>query len=88
LLPRSVAPGVERLRADLAADIRASVLASGDPDVLQRWTASAEGADDWRAWRAIMVATPVGSAPHLRAAARLAAIEAELGPVRRVPATR
>ena len=44
LLPRSVAPGVERLRADLASDIRASVLASGDPDVLQRWTASSEGA--------------------------------------------
>ena len=83
LLPRSVAPGVERLRADLAADIRAGVLASGDPDVLQRWTASAEGADDANAWRAILAVTPTGSAPRLRAAARLAAIAAELGPARR-----
>jgi hypothetical protein len=83
VLPRSVAPGIERLRTDLASDLRAAVLASRDPDVLQRWTASSAGADDWGAWRAIMATTPAGSGPYLRAAARLVTIERELGLVRR-----
>lgn len=86
VLPRSVAPGVERVRSDLASDVRAAVLAGDDLDVLQRWAASPEGADDWAAWRAIVQRTPAGSAQHLRASARLAAIERELGPARRRPA--
>ncbi|MCG2802966.1 MAG: transcriptional regulator [Cellulomonas sp.] len=83
VLPRSVAPGVERVRTDLACDVRAAVLSSGDLDVLARWTACSDGADDWAAWRAIARAAAPGSAPQLRAEARLAAIERELAPMRR-----
>ncbi|MCG2801908.1 MAG: transcriptional regulator [Cellulomonas sp.] len=86
VLPRSVAPGVERVRTDLAGDVRAAVLSSGDLEVLARWTACSDGADDWAAWRAIVQAAAPGSAAQLRAAARLAAIERELAPMRRRPA--
>ncbi|MEK8227205.1 transcriptional regulator [Oerskovia sp. M15] len=50
VLPRSVAPGVERLRDELSAELRGAVLASTDPGAVGRWLASDEGADDHTAW--------------------------------------
>lgn len=79
VLPRSEAPGVDRVRADLCTDVRAAVLASRDAELLCRWVASDEGADDWAAWRALAACTPSGSAAHLRAVARLHAVEQRLG---------
>lgn len=79
VLPRSEAPGVDRVRSDLCTDVRAAVLASRDAELLCRWVASDEGADDWAAWRALAACTPSGSAAHLRAVARLHAVEQRLG---------
>jgi hypothetical protein len=75
VLPRSVAPAVERIRSELATDLWSAVLASRDADVLRRWTSSPEGADDWQAWRVLAQVTATGSAEHLRAVARLADLE-------------
>jgi hypothetical protein len=71
LLPRSAAPGVERLRAELAAELRAAVLACGEPDVLQAWVATADGADDHAAWTRLGRLAPSGSPLALRARAHL-----------------
>ena len=79
VLPRSVAPGVEKLRTRLADELRAAVLASRDPQLLARWAASDEGADDWAAWAALASSSVPGSAHHLRAHAQLARLEREIG---------
>ena len=79
VLPRSEAPGVDRVRADLSTDVRAAVLASRDPDLVCRWVTSDEGADDWSAWRTLAACTPPASAAHLRAVARLHSVEQRLG---------
>jgi hypothetical protein len=42
LLPRSRAPGIVARRAALHDRVRARVLASGEPDALRRWLASAQ----------------------------------------------
>lgn len=87
-LPRSAAPGVEQIRTELGAQLRAAVLTSKDADLLRRWTASPEGFGDRRAWRALVAALPVGTAVRLRAATRLAALERDLDPRRRAVAAR
>ena len=79
VLPRSEAPGIDRIREDLSTDVRAAVLAARDPELLFRWVAADEGADDWGAWRALAACTPPASAAHLRAVARLHAVEHRLG---------
>ncbi|RHA38418.1 helix-turn-helix domain-containing protein [Cellulomonas rhizosphaerae] len=79
VLPRSVAPGVEKLRTRLADELRAAVLASRDPQLLARWAASDEGADDWAAWAALASSSVPGSAHHLRAHAQLVRLEREIG---------
>jgi len=78
LLPRSVAPGVERLRAELSAEVRAAVLASGDADVLDAWVRGADGAEDLAAWTRLLVVAPAGSPQALRARARVTLLDAEL----------
>jgi hypothetical protein len=79
VLPRSAAPGVERVRLRVSGELRAAVLASRDPDLLVRWVASDEGADDWGAWTGLATVSPAGSARHLHAHAQLARLERELG---------
>ena len=71
VLARSVAPGVERIRDELAADVRAAVLASPLPGVVSRWLASDAGADDWQAWERLAWLAPKGSPVHVRAVGRL-----------------
>lgn len=78
VLPRSSAPGVERVRDDLAARVRGEVLAGDDPEVLVRWAATDEGADDWEVWQALVTCTAPGSARHLWAASRLVGLEQRL----------
>ncbi|MFE5341096.1 GAF domain-containing protein [Isoptericola sp. NPDC056578] len=79
LLPRSVAPGVEQLRAELAAEVRAAVLAAGDPDALDAWVRGADGADDHAAWTRLLDVAPAGSPQAVRARARAGLLDAELG---------
>jgi hypothetical protein len=52
LLPRSVAPGVVRLRESVGGDLRRAVLGSGRADLMSAWTRSASGADDYEMWQA------------------------------------
>lgn len=71
LLVRSTAPGVERLREELQAELRAAVLASVEPGPIRRWVASDQGVDDWQAWRRLASLEPTGSPARTRADARL-----------------
>lgn len=77
-LPRSVAPGVEMLRAELAAEVRAAVLAAPDPGPLERWVSSDEGADDVEAWTRLAHLAPARSPLAVRARARVALLDAVL----------
>ncbi|TQM64686.1 helix-turn-helix domain-containing protein [Humibacillus xanthopallidus] len=52
LLPRSVAPGVVRLRSDVEGDLRLALLRGGRPDLMSAWTRSSWGADDYEMWQA------------------------------------
>ena len=79
VLARSVAPGVERIRDELAADVRAAVLASPLPGVVSRWLASDAGADDWQAWERLAWLAPKGSPVHVRAVGRLDLLGHRLG---------
>ncbi|HWV79157.1 MAG TPA: GAF domain-containing protein, partial [Isoptericola sp.] len=78
LLPRSVAPGVEQLRAELSAEVRAAVLAAGDPDALDDWVRGADGADDLAAWTRLLAVAPAGSPQAVRARARVTLLDAAL----------
>lgn len=79
LLPRSVAPGVEQLRAELSAEVRAAVLSSADPDALDAWVRGPDGADDHAAWTRLLGVAPAGSPQAVRARARVALLDADLG---------
>ncbi|UZN03552.1 GAF domain-containing protein [Cellulomonas sp. S1-8] len=78
VLPRSSAPGVARLRETVLGEVRAATLASGDPSLVARWTASDDGAEDWQAWQTLARVAPIGSAAHLRAHTRLAQLDRTL----------
>ena len=52
LLPRSVAPGVVRLRESIEGDVRTAILRSDRADLMSAWTRSASGADDYEMWQA------------------------------------
>lgn len=56
LLPRSTAPGVVRLREDIANVLRGAIERSGEADLMSTWTRSAWGADDYGMWQAMAVA--------------------------------
>lgn len=79
VLARSVAPGIERIRDELAADVRGAVLASPLPDVVSRWLASDAGAEDWQAWERLAWLAPKGSPVHVRAVGRLDLLGRRLG---------
>ncbi|WP_405904313.1 GAF domain-containing protein [Streptomyces sp. NBC_00656] len=75
LLPRSQAPAVVRLRHRLAGQLRAALIARGDPGLLADWVHSPWGAEDLPVWRALATAAP----PERRAAllARARVLDAE-----------
>jgi len=50
LLPRSVAPGVVRLRDNLSNGLRQALLRSGEADLMSTWTRSSWGTDDYEMW--------------------------------------
>ncbi|AEG43641.1 helix-turn-helix domain-containing protein [Isoptericola variabilis] len=78
LLPRSVAPGVERLRAELSAEVRCAVLASHDVDVLDAWTRHPDAADDLEAWTALLRRAEPGSPRAARARAHVTVLDTAL----------
>ncbi|RYE79175.1 MAG: transcriptional regulator [Myxococcales bacterium] len=50
LLPRSTAPGIERLREGVTQGVRRAVLGSRSPDLMSTWTRSSWGSDDYDMW--------------------------------------
>ncbi|GGQ64962.1 sigma-54-dependent transcriptional regulator family protein [Couchioplanes azureus] len=79
LLPSSDAPGVVRLRHLLDSRLRTAVLAAGDHRLIQRWVATAWGADDLEMWEAYAAALPHGSPARLLADHQTARLAAEYG---------
>ncbi|GGZ16385.1 GAF domain-containing protein [Streptomyces nitrosporeus] len=75
LLPRSQAPAAVRLRHRIAGQLRAALIARGDPGLLADWAYSPWGAEDLPVWRALAAAAP----PERRAAllARVRGLDAE-----------
>jgi hypothetical protein len=82
VLARSQAPEVVALRADLAAQLRAAVLASRDATALVRFADSQLGAGDTEVVRATLAALPADSPRRREFAVRLARLDADLGAVR------
>ncbi|MFF9572423.1 GAF domain-containing protein [Streptomyces sp. NPDC014685] len=70
LLPASRAPSVVRLRHQLEEQLRAALIARGDPGLLADWVYSPWGEDDLPAWRALAAATPAARRPALLARVR------------------
>lgn len=50
LLPRSTAPGIQRLRDGVTQGVRRAVLTSRSPDLMSTWTRSSWGEDDYDMW--------------------------------------
>ncbi|MFF3394813.1 GAF domain-containing protein [Streptomyces sp. NPDC002669] len=70
LLPASRAPSVVRLRHQLQEQLRAALIARGDPGLLADWVYSPWGEDDLPAWRALAAAAPASRRPALLARVR------------------
>ena len=74
LLPSSEAPAIVEARTVLEQQLRAAVLASGDPTLLRRWVDAPWGADDAYAWDVLVQHLPAGSPQRAAAAARACAL--------------
>ncbi|MCB5168388.1 GAF domain-containing protein [Streptomyces bambusae] len=58
LLPSSAAPEIVRLRERLADQLRAALIARGDPGLLADWAYAPWGEDDLAVWQALAAALP------------------------------
>lgn len=72
LLPGSQAPAVVRIRRRLTDEMRAALIARGDPDLLADWAHAPWGEEDLDVWRALATVRP---APPVQA--RLRELDAE-----------
>ena len=79
VLPRSVAPGVVRLRDRLHHGLRQAVLASGEADLMSTWTRASWGTDDYEVWAAQRDALSPSSPVRALVDGQLARLDAELG---------
>jgi GAF domain-containing protein len=77
LLPVSQAPAVARLRRRLEDQLRAALIARGDPGLLADWAYSPWGEEDLPVWRALAAALPVQQRPS--ALARVHELDAGQG---------
>ncbi|MFF2084918.1 GAF domain-containing protein [Nocardia sp. NPDC058176] len=79
VLPRSSAPGICDIRDELRVRLRTAVLASGDPGVLRRWTAGADGRDDAAAWAAYRATVDRDSPLYAQIEAKIRVLDRRLG---------
>ncbi|GAA3912211.1 GAF domain-containing protein [Actinoplanes auranticolor] len=79
LLPSSDAPGVARLRRLVDSRLRAAVLSSGDPRLVQTWLGEPWGTDDLGMWEAYAAALPPRSPALPLAVERIAQLALEYG---------
>ncbi|AQU70293.1 GAF domain-containing protein [Streptomyces niveus] len=70
LLPASLSPAVVRLRRRLADQLRAALIARGDPGLLADWAYSPWGEDDLAVWRTLADALPARQRPAVLARVR------------------
>ncbi len=61
VLPRSWAPGVVRIRDEMHHELRAALIAGGDPDALLSFADTEHGRDDLAVWQAALAALPAES---------------------------
>ena len=79
LLPRSVSPGIARLRTELATTMRGAVLSTGDVALMRKWLDSPEGRDDRDGWRLLQDSAKTRMVARALAGGHLAGIDFELG---------
>ena len=79
LLPRSIAPGVVRLREGLEQSLRRALMRSGEADLMSTWTRSSWGADDHEMWLAQRAAVSAGSPMLALIDGQVARLDRELG---------
>ncbi|WP_067566174.1 transcriptional regulator [Nocardia acidivorans] len=79
ILPRSLAPGIAELRAELHGRLRAALLAAGDRRLLARWTSSVDGRDDIAAWSAYLGSLDRNSSMYAQVEAQLSLLDRKLG---------
>ncbi|MCX4821103.1 GAF domain-containing protein [Streptomyces sp. NBC_01142] len=77
LLPASQSPAVVRLRRRLEEQLRAALIARGDPGLLADWAYTPWGEDDLVVWRALASVLPAHQRPS--ALARVHELDAWLG---------
>ena len=78
VLPRSTAPGVVRMRMELEASLRQTVLRSGAADLMSAWTRSSWGRDDYEMWLGQRAVVPQASPMRALVDGQLARLDAEL----------
>lgn len=79
ILPRSLAPGIDELRAELRGRLRAALLTAGDRRLLARWTGSVDGRDDIAAWAAYLSSLDRRSSMYAQVEAQLRLLDRKLG---------
>jgi transcriptional regulator of acetoin/glycerol metabolism len=77
LLPQSDSPGVAQRREQLERQLRASVLASDEVDLIAAWTRSRWGADDLAMWRRQADLSATGTPLHAIAVMELNRLTSE-----------
>ncbi|GAA3835858.1 GAF domain-containing protein [Nocardioides panacisoli] len=78
VLPRSTAPGVVRIREELASNLRHALLRSGAADLMSAWTRSAWGRDDYEMWEAQRRNVPATSPVRALVEGQIARLDREL----------
>lgn len=79
ILPRSLAPGIAELRAELRDRLRAALLMTGDRRLLARWTSSIDGREDLAAWAGYLRSLDRNSSVYAQAEAQLRLLDNKLG---------
>ncbi len=79
LLPRSVAPGVERARDELEGWMREAVLTCEDAEALWAWVRSSSGGSDLLAWTRLLAQLEYTDPRRSLVVARIRALREEFG---------
>ena len=79
LLPRSVSPGIARLRARLSTSVRRAAISCENLTALQRWLNTPEGHDDREGWQTLHTKSQAYKAIRACAEGHLASIDLALG---------
>lgn len=78
LLPRSVSPGIARLRTQVSTGVRGAAISAGNLTALRRWLDTPEGRDDRDGWRILHQNSHARPVIRAGAAGHLAGIDLEL----------